>query len=198
MNYCDKGSFDRNPIDEPEEMVKSEENRNYCGCGCSGDHASDVQDDVSERTEYSEAYVADLKSQYMRALAEIENTRRRAQKEKEDTIKFGATGLARDIVPFVDNLDRALKNVPSGDLGTEITPFIDGVSMIFRDVTSILEKHGIVKIETDGKHFNPEFHQAVSEVAAKGVASGTIIETLQAGYVINGRLLRAAIVSVAK
>jgi molecular chaperone GrpE len=200
MSYYEKSDLGRSTFEEPEDMVQQQAKCNH-GCdSCSDNHASEDQDDATERTaeENSDAYVADLKRQYMRALAEIENTRRRAQKEKDEAIKFGAAGLARDVVLFVDNLERALKNVPTGDLSSEVAQFIDGVNMIFHDVTSILEKHGIVKIESDGKPFNPEFHQAVAEVPADGILSGTIIETLQAGYVINGRLLRAAIVSVAK
>jgi molecular chaperone GrpE len=145
-----------------------------------------------------ESALIEANDQRIRALAEVENIHKRAQREKEDAANFGATVLARGVVSFVDNLERALKNVPDVDPKSEIASFVEGVRMTARDVIGMLEKHGIVKIDSDGQPFNPDLHQAVSEVDSDCHANGTVAETLQTGYTINGRLLRAAAVAVAK
>lgn len=145
-----------------------------------------------------EASVEEYKDKYIRAVAETENIRRRAQKEQEDAAKFGATLLAKDIILFVDNLERAAQCCPKCESNTEIATFLEGIHIILKDILVSLEKHGIKKIDSNGQLFDPAFHQAVAEVEAEGKEAGTVIETLQTGYTLNGRLIRAAAVTVAK
>lgn len=135
----------------------------------------------------------------LRALAEMENVRRRAAKEKEDAIKFGNASLAKDLLAFVDNLERALQCAPHrGSETSDVQAFVQGVQLVAKDVVTTLERHGICKIASNGQPFNPEFHQAVAEVPAEEGPKGIIKETLQTGYTIHGRLLRAAMVVVTK
>ncbi|MDR0631170.1 MAG: nucleotide exchange factor GrpE [Holosporales bacterium] len=209
MNSHEKDRLARTASEESASNIERKEKSSKEGRPTSCPEKSSKESKTAERdqntTSDAAAYVAsieaqlhELKSQYVRALADLENTRRRAQKEKEETVKFGTAGLAKDVLLFMDNLERALGNLPQAELTPEMTQFIDGVNMIYRDANSMLERHGVFKIESKGKVFDPEFHQAVSDVAVDGVPSGTVVETLQAGYTINGRLLRAALVSVAK
>ncbi|GHS92573.1 protein GrpE [Alphaproteobacteria bacterium] len=142
--------------------------------------------------------LAEAKNQYLRALAEIENTRRRAEKDREEAAKFGAAALARDIITFVDNLERALKCGPKGEEGGDVASFVQGIAMISKDILAALARHGVQKLESDGQPFDPALHQAVSEVASPDQKPGLVCETLQAGYTLNGRLLRAATVVVTK
>jgi molecular chaperone GrpE len=144
--------------------------------------------------------VEDLQDKYLRAAAETENMRRRCVKDIEEAAKYANAALARDIIAFVDNLERAVACCPSGDtLPDDVVSFIDGVRLISGEVLTALERHGIKKVATQGAAFNPELHQAISEVEAKnGANSGEIVETLQTGYTLNGRLLRAAMVVVAR
>lgn len=162
---------------------------------------SDLQADptlLTKKVEELEKSVKELQDKYIRALAEIENIQRRALKEQEDAAKFGATLLAKDIICFVDNLERAAKCCPKCNDNKEVSSFVEGIHIIVKDILSSLEKHGIKKVESTGKVFNPEFHQAVAEVEAEDHDSGVVVETLQTGYTLNGRLIRAATVTVAK
>jgi molecular chaperone GrpE len=131
-------------------------------------------------------------------MADVENARKRAQREKEDAAKFGASLLAKDVVLFVDNLERALLHSPNAAAPEEVKSFIDGIAMTAKDVIATLERHGICKINSNGQPFDPELHQAVAEVPTENEPGGMVFDTLQTGYTINGRLLRAAMVAVTK
>lgn len=156
--------------------------------------------DQEKQIEALETLTAELKEKYIRAIAETENVRKRAQREKEDAINYGITGIASDIIIFVDNLERAICCLPKLNDATsqnEVTSFINGIKIILQDVVSTLEKHGIKKIESKGKPFDPRYHQAVAQVEGNG-EQGIIMESLQEGYLINDRLLRAAMVTVSR
>lgn len=146
------------------------------------------------------AEVAELKDKLLRALADMENLRRRAQKDREDALKYAASNFARDMLPVADNLRRAIQSLPEqGDAGIEaMKSFIEGVALTERELLSTLERHGIRKIEPMGEKFDPEFHEAMFEVAVPGAATGTVFQVLEAGYVIHDRLLRPAKVGIAK
>lgn len=159
------------------------------------------KDEVSSeclRIQELEKEVQSLKEKVLLARADMDNMRRSCVKQVEDAVKYGASNLAKDMISFVDNLERAVQAVPKRDFSEEIQSFIKGVQMTASDILTQLEKHGIKKMKTDGCPFDPEFHQAVSQVESEGQASGTIVQTLQTGYTLNGRLLRAAMVTVAK
>jgi molecular chaperone GrpE len=144
-----------------------------------------------------EAEIAKLKDQLLRALAEQENIRRRAQRERDDAVKYAAQRFAGDLLSVADNLRRALDNAPAAP--DEITRnLLAGVAATERELIGAFEKHGIRRIDPLGEKFDHNLHQAMFELEATGKPAGTIVQVLQAGYVLQDRLLRAAMVGVAK
>jgi molecular chaperone GrpE len=150
--------------------------------------------------EQLQAEKADLQDKQLRALAEAQNVRRRAQQDVEKERKFGIERFARDVLSVADNFGRALSAVP-GDLDSldpALRNVIVGIQATDRELQSVLERHGVTRIESLGKPFNAEFHQAMMEVENTEVSSGTVVQELIPGYLIAGRLLRAAMVAVSK
>ena len=138
--------------------------------------------------------IADLKDRLLRQAAETENTRRRLERDKADTAAYAMTGFARDLLAVADNLRRAVAALPAeGFDGVRA-----GIEATERELTAIFGRHGIARVETEGQKLDPNRHQAMLEVEAEGVDPGSIVAELQAGYVIKDRLLRPALVSVAK
>ena len=145
------------------------------------------------------AEIADLKEKLLRAMAETENMRRRSQKDKEDAINYGMTKFARDILSISDNLRRAIDSVQDGDKDNEtVKTLLTGVEMTESELLSTLSKHKVQLIEAEGKKFDPNLHQAMFEIENPDVEPGTILQVMQAGYVIADRLLRPSLVGVAK
>jgi molecular chaperone GrpE len=150
--------------------------------------------------EQLQAEKADLQDKQLRALAEAQNTRRRAQQDVEKERKFGIERFARDVLSVADNLGRALSALPA-DLETldpALRNVIVGVQATDRELQSVLERHGVTRVEALGKPFNAEFHQAMMEVEDPSVPAGTVVQELIPGYLIAGRLLRPAMVAVSK
>jgi molecular chaperone GrpE len=146
-----------------------------------------------------EAEVADLQDRLLRALAEQENTRRRAQREREEAIRFAASPLARDLLATADNLRRAIESVPAEGAGDEaVAQLLAGVAATERALLEALEKHGIRRIDALGELFDPDRHEAVFQVSNSEQAAGTVAEVIQEGYLHHDRLLRPAMVGVAK
>ena len=146
-----------------------------------------------------EAELAETKDRLLRALAETENTRRRAARERDDALKYGATALARDLLSAADNLRRALDSLPEDDAADERTKaLLDGVAATEREMLAAFERHGIRRIDPKGERFDHNLHQAVFEVENSGQPGGTVVEVLQPGWVLHERLLRPAMVGVAK
>lgn len=143
---------------------------------------------------------ARLKDQMLRALADAENTRRRAEREKEDTAKYAVTKFARDILNVADNLRRAMEAVPAEakENNPAMTALLEGVEATERELLDTFGKHGVSRIDPLDEKFDPNFHQAMFEVENTGRPPGTIVQVMAAGYVLNGRLLRPAMVGVAK
>ena len=140
-----------------------------------------------------------LKEERIRLLAEMENLRKRFEREKVETIKFGSINLARDILSPGDNLERALDALPEDENHPEsIKNLIDGLKMVLKEYKSTLEKHGVKKIETLNQKFDHNFHQAMMEVENNDVEEGTVVQEVQSGYTMHDRLLRAAMVGVSK
>jgi len=144
---------------------------------------------------------ADARDKMLRTLAEMENLRKRTQKEVADARVYGVSKFAGDIVDIADNLQRAIDAVPadakaSADPG--LKSLIEGVEITERSLLSALEKHGVKKIDPTGEKFDPNFHQAMYEVPDASVASGTVVQVVQAGYTIGERVLRPALVAVSK
>ncbi len=147
-----------------------------------------------------EAEVAQLKDERLRALAEAENARRRAQRDREEASRFGAAGLARDMLTVGDNLRRAIDAVPAEARATDpaLESLVTGVELVERELLSGFERHGIRKVDPQGEKFDANLHQAMFELENTGQEPGTVVQVLVPGYVINGRLLRPAMVGVAK
>ena len=144
-----------------------------------------------------QAEKTELQDRFLRAVAESQNVRRRAQQDVEKERKFGIERLARDVLSVADNLGRALSAMPA-DLDPAMKNLIAGVQATERELQSVLERYGVTRIETLGKPFNADFHQAMMEVEDPSVPSGTVVQELIPGYLLAGRLLRAAMVAVSK
>jgi molecular chaperone GrpE len=146
------------------------------------------------------AEVAELKDRLLRAHAEMDNVRKRLEREKADAHKFAISKFARDIVNVGDNFLRAIASVPPAavDQAPALKSFLDGVVMTERELLNVLERHGIRRVDPMGEPFNPHLHQAVSEMQNPDVPSGTVIQVFQPGYTIEDRILRPAMVVVAK
>jgi molecular chaperone GrpE len=146
-----------------------------------------------------EAELAEQNDRLLRSLAETENVRRRGQREREDAAKYAVAVFAKDLLSAADNLRRALESLPEAEVRDErIRSLLTGVAATERDLLSIFERHGIRRIDPKGEPFDHNFHQAIYEVERPDKPGGTIIEVLQPGYVLVDRLLRPAMVGVAK
>ncbi len=145
-----------------------------------------------------EAECMRLKDRLLRALAESENTRRRAERDRKDAEAYGGTRLARDLLAVHDNLDRALSHVDDA-LRDQAKGFIEGVELTQRELLNAFGKHRIEKVSPAmGEKFDPNRHQAMFEAPIPGAETGTVIEVMQTGFAIAGRLLRPALVGVAR
>lgn len=143
--------------------------------------------------------IGKLKDQILRAMAETENTRRRMKKENDDAQKFAVAGFAKEMLVVADNFRRALDTVPKDDAQNDtFKNLVMGVEATERQLLSAFERFGIKKIEPTGQPFDPHYHQVMMEQDDPSVPAGTILTVLQAGYMIHDRLLREAMVVVAK
>jgi len=156
--------------------------------------------ELQRLVEQLQAEKADLQDKQLRALAEAQNVRRRAQQDVKKERKFGVERFARDVLSVADNIGRALQALPPDleRMDPALRNVIVGVQATERELQSVLERHGVTRIEALGKPFNADFHQAMMEIEDPGVPSGTVVQELIPGYLIAGRLLRAAMVAVSK
>src|SRR4051794_38021811 len=146
-----------------------------------------------------EAELAETKDRLLRALAETENVRRRLQRERDDAQKYAAGAFAKDLLSPLDNLRRALDAMPEAETtDPRARSLRDGVAAIERELLAAFDRHGLKRIDPKGERFDHNFHQAMFETERPDVPSGTIVEVLQPGYVLQDRLLRPAMVGVAK
>jgi molecular chaperone GrpE len=144
-----------------------------------------------------EAELADVKDRLLRALAEQENFRRRAERDRADTIKFAASDVVRDLLPSIDNLRRAIESTPqSKNLDEPVQKLLTGVEATEHGLLAALAKHGIRRIDPLGEKFDPSQHQAMLEVADSTRSAGTVAQVLLPGYLHHNRLLRPAMVGV--
>ena len=159
----------------------------------------ETSEDEKTQEDNLEKEIETLKEEKIRLLAEMENLRKRFEREKVETIKFGSINLARDILSPGDNLERALDALPDDENHSQsITNLIDGLKMVLKEYKSTLEKHGVKKIETLNQKFDHNFHQAMMEIENNDVEEGTVVQEVQSGYTMHDRLLRAAMVGVSK
>src|SRR5690242_54593 len=163
----------------------------------SGSEPSGVS--LEEQIRQAELEASDLKDRLLRALAETENVRRRAERDRSDAAKYGVTQFARDLLDVADNLRRALESTPESQVRDDVTRnLLAGVAATERALLAALERHGIHRLDPKGERFDHNFHQAIFEAENTGKPAGTVVEVLQPGYVLHDRLLRPAMVGVAK
>ncbi len=139
---------------------------------------------------------AHLKDEYLRALAESENTKKRCAQEIEKNNKYAISSFAKNLLTVADNLHRAIEAAAQNTESCK--DLLKGVEMTEAELMKVFNKHGITKMEVIGKHFDPNFHQVIQEVEDKEKPNGTVIAELQTGYMINDRILREAMVVVSK
>lgn len=143
---------------------------------------------------------SDMKDRVLRTLAEMENLRRRTEKEVADARAYGATKLAHDMLALADNLRRAIDNVPADALAVDgpLKTLAEGLELTERDFLSRLARHGVKKLEPKGQKFDPNMHEALFEVPDPSVPNGTVVQVVEDGYSIGERCLRPAKVGVAR
>ena len=147
-----------------------------------------------------EGEISALKDQLLRAVAETENVRSRSRRERDEGIKYASVPLLTDLLSVADNLNRAIQSIPPESIeeNEQLKNLLTGVQMTERELLSVFDKHKVEKIDPLGELLNPHFHQAMFEVPDPSQPSGTIVQVVQPGFVYQGRLLRAAMVGVAK
>lgn len=146
-----------------------------------------------------EAENAELKDRALRVLAEMENLRKRTEREVADSRAYAVTSFARDLLTVADNLQRALGSVPEGEDNAALKALTDGVGLTHRELEQVLSKHGVGKIDPQaGERFDPNLHQAMFEVPDPNQPSGVVVQVMQPGFTLSGRLLRPALVGVSK
>ncbi|HKF63295.1 MAG TPA: nucleotide exchange factor GrpE [Dongiaceae bacterium] len=181
-----------NPPDRNNESMSEEGSEDYQLGRAESDLATELEKLIAEN--------AAMKDQLLRALAEAENTRRRTQRDREDFAKYSAAPLAKDILPVADNLARALAAVPKEALDNDeaLKNLVEGIAATERQLQSALERHNIKRIDPEGEKFDSHRHQAMFEVPGTDKPGGTVVQVLQPGYILHDRLLRPALVGVAK
>ena len=161
--------------------------------------ASEERNDEKEPS--TEDKLKSTEDKLLRSLAEIENQRRRFEKEVKDAFEFGSFNFAKEILAILDNLQRAREAIKNDDAlknNKDLDKFLENISIIEKDLTSIFEKNRIVKIQAKGKRFDPNLHQAMTEIEDNDAETGTIIQEIQPGYMFGDRLLRPALVGISK
>ncbi len=143
---------------------------------------------------------ADMRDRLLRTMADMENLRKRTEREKSDTARYAISSFARDVLTVGDNLRRTVEHVPPDAAAQDpaLKSFLDGVELTERELLNVLERHGVTRIDPLGARFDPNFHQAMYEVEKKDVPEGTVVDVMQGGYTIGERCLRPALVAVAK
>lgn len=176
--------------EQPEEKKEDKKDEKKKGFFSKKNEIEELKTRISEL----EGENVKLKNEYLKAYADTENTRRRLQQEAEQTRKYRIQSFALDILPVLDNLERALAIEPT----PETESYRKGVEMIYQQLIHALTKEGVNEIEAQGKEFDPNFHQALMMEAVEGVEPNHVTEVLQKGYMLKDRILRAAMVKVSE
>ena len=181
-----KNGHDEVPIDEANQTAEGAETE------------ATLADAGPALLEAARAEARDMKDRMLRTLAEMENLRKRTEREVADARVYGVTAFARDMLGVADNMRRAFDSLPAEARPAEgpVKAFVEGIDLTERELLKTLEKHGVKKIEPDGQKFDPNLHQAMFEVPNAEVPKGTVVQTVQAGFVIGERVLRPALVGV--
>jgi molecular chaperone GrpE len=155
-------------------------------------------DDLRARLETREKEAAENHDRYLRAMAEMDNYKKRAARDKEDAIKYGNEKLIKDILPILDSLDRALHQSSDLSVRNNFEAFKQGLELIHSQILGCLERHGVIKITAKGEEFDPDRHQALMQVETPEMESNRVVDEYESGYTLHGRLLRPTKVSVSK
>lgn len=177
-----------NVVNEAEEVLEGQEATESAQEG----NEPEVEVIDSEALKFKEL-AEENEKRYLRTQADFDNFRRRTQKEKEDLAKYATTKLITELVPVIDNFERAMA---SADANADVESLIKGINMIFRQLDGVLQAEGLTVMKTVGEPFNPEFHQAVMQVESDEYEEGIVVEELQKGYMIKDKVLRPAMVKV--
>jgi len=153
-------------------------------------HNSELKEELARKEKES----TDNYDKYLRAVADLDNYKKRAIREKVEIIKYGKEDVIKDILPFVDSLDRALDHADSSD----VQAFKEGIKLIQEQLLSCLRKHGVEKIDSVGLDFDPNFHEAMMQVESEEHEENKVVNEVQKGYLLNGRLLRPSKVCICK
>lgn len=172
-------------VDEEEEDSPAEES-----------HAAEASS-LAESLREALALAEEHRQAHLRALAEMQNFRRRSERDNQQSRQYAIEGFARDLLLVADNLERALAAMPE-EGGAEFGAMRDGVTLIQNELSRAFEKHGVARIKALNEPFDPNMHQAVVHVDDAQAQAGSVVQEMQAGYLLNGRLLRPAMVGVAK
>ena len=189
---------------EKEEIIENKDESLEESNSTKNDETQVAADSTEEENEESEEErlqeeVRNLKEDKIRVLAEMENLRKRFDREKIDSIKYGSVNFARDILSPGDNLERALSAInQEEDHPQSIKNLIEGLKMVQKEFSSALEKNGISKINSMNEKFDPNLHQAMMEVEKDDLDEGIVVQEIQTGYMMHDRLLRPAMVGVSK
>ena len=158
----------------------------------SGELGADLDALLAENTE--------MRDRLLRTMADMENLRRRTEREKTDTARYAISNFARDVLTVGDNLKRTIEHVPAEAAAGDpaLKSFLEGVELTERELLNVLERHGVTRIEPLGQRFDPNCHQAMYDIENADVPEGTVVDVMQSGYTIGDRCLRPALVAVAK
>jgi molecular chaperone GrpE len=154
--------------------------------------------ELHSRLAVKEKEAAENHDRYLRAMAEMDNYKKRAARDKEDAIKYGNEKLIKDILPILDSLDRALHQSSDLSVRNNFEAFQQGLELIHSQILGCLERHGVVKIAAKGEEFDPDRHQALMQVETPEIESNRVVDEYESGYTLHGRLLRPTKVSVSK
>ena len=207
MNKKDTKQNDDNVVLDNEEVKNNkknvvedmDQNENLDDQNANEDDKENIKEDEKSIEENLQEEINQLRDEKLRILAEMENLRKRGDKERVDSLRYGSINLARDILSPDDNLTRALDAIPEEEKNSEtVNNLIDGLKMVQREFSSILEKHGVKKIKALNMKFDHNFHQAMIEVVNDDVEEGTVITEMQSGYTMHNRLLGPSMVAVSK
>ncbi|MDQ0173438.1 nucleotide exchange factor GrpE [Paenibacillus tundrae] len=178
---------------EEQETTAAESQEPVNEAGAAEAQAEEMVDQEQGEIARLTAEAEEHQQRLIRAQADFDNFRRRTQKEKEELAKYASMKLITELVPVIDNFERAMATVPEG---TESESFSKGIQMIFRQLESVLNNEGLTAMETVGQPFNPEFHQAIMQVESDEYEEGTVVEEVQKGYMLKDKVLRPAMVKV--
>ena len=182
LNDSNEDNIDEAHLENNDENVESEE-----------EDKKEIEEDVLREE------IKTLKEEKIRVLAEMENLRKRFDREKIDSIKYGSVNFARDILSPGDNLERALSAINDEEEHSQsIKNLIQGLMMVKKELSTVLEKNGISKIDSLNKKFDPNLHQAMMEIENNDLDEGVVVQEIQTGYMMHDRLLRPAMVGVSK